>query len=322
MQHEGDISAIEAARARLAAPRQVPPDPPPDVAVGPTVAATVLRLTDGRLLTFTEYGSPQGAPVLAFHGTPGSRLQLTQLDGPARRAGIRLVVPDRPGYGASDPHPRRRLVDWPADVRAIADHLRIDRFAVLGVSGGAPHALACALGLPRRVTRLAVVSGVAPPDCWAPSRRSGRLEQAVGLLMRTGGTVLRLLVAFALTLVRAAPGPALRLYRLVLPPADRRITADPAVLAGLRDEIRRQPRSTAASVVQDLGLFARPWGFDIGEVGVPTDVWHGDADRAVPVEHARTLAVRIPGAVLHERPGSGHFLLLERADEVLGRLAS
>jgi pimeloyl-ACP methyl ester carboxylesterase len=290
--------------------------------VGPTVAATALRLADGRLLTFTELGSTGGVPVFAFHGTPGSRLQLAQLDGPARRAGIRLVVPDRPGYGVSDPHPRRCLADWSADVGDIADHLRIERFAVLGVSGGAPHALACATGMPERITRVAVVSGVAPPDCWAPSRRSGRLEQAVGLLMRTGGTVLRLVVAFALALVRAAPGPALRLYRLVLPPADRRVTADPVVLAGLRDELRHQSRWTAASVVEDLHLFARPWGFDLSEVDVPTDVWHGDADRAVPVEHARMLATRIPGAVLHERPGSGHFLLLERADDILDRLAS
>jgi pimeloyl-ACP methyl ester carboxylesterase len=288
--------------------------------LAPSVAATMLRLEDGRLLTFAEYGAPEGEPVLAFHGTPGSRLQLTALDGPARRTGVRLLVPDRPGYGASDPDPHRSLADWSADVRAIVDHLRIDRFAVLGVSGGAPHALACALGLPDRVRRVAVVSGVAPPECWVPSRRSGRLEQAVALLMRTGGTILRLLVAVGLLLVRLAPGPALRLYRLVLPPSDRRIVADPAILAGLREEIRRQPRSTAASVVQDLRLFARPWGLAVEDVGVPADLWHGDADRAVPVEHARALATRIPGAVLHEHRSSGHFLLLERADEILRRL--
>jgi pimeloyl-ACP methyl ester carboxylesterase len=286
------------------------------------VAATVLRLGDGRLLTFAEYGDPDGEPVLAFHGTPGSRFQLTALDDAARATGVRLIVPDRPGYGASDPHPHRRLADWPADVEAIADHLGIERFGVLGVSGGAPHALACALALPQRVRRLGVVSGVAPPECWAPSSRSGRLEQAVALLMRTGGTVLRLLVGLVLALVRRATGPALRAYRLLLPPADRRIVADPELAQQLQDEIRRQPRTAAASVVQDLRLFARPWGLDVTDLAVPTDVWHGDADRAVPVEHARSLATRIPGARFHEHPGSGHFLLVERASDILRTLAA
>jgi pimeloyl-ACP methyl ester carboxylesterase len=295
-----------------------------DTGTAPTVAvaATVLRLGDGRLLTFAEYGAPDGAPVLAFHGTPGSRFQLTALDEAARATGVRLIVPDRPGYGASDPHPARRLADWPDDVAAVADHLRLDRFGVLGVSGGAPHALACTVGLPERVRRLTVVSGVAPPECWAPSPRSGRLEQAVALLMRSGGTVLRLLIAIGLTLVRRAPTLALRLYRRVLPPADRRIVADPRLAAQLREEIRRQPRTTAAAVVQDLGLFARPWGVELADVSVPIDVWHGDADRAVPVEHARALAAILPGAAYHELPRSGHFLLVERAADILRPLAA
>lgn len=285
------------------------------------VAATTLRLPDGRLLTFAEYGRPGGTPAIAFHGTPGSRLQLTALDAAARDAGLRLVVPDRPGYGTSDLQPHRQLRDWPDDVRAVADHLGLARFAVLGVSGGAPHAVACAIALSERVTRLAIVSGVAPPECWAPSPRSGRLEQAVGLLMRTGGTVLRVLVALALAVVRLAPGPALRAYRLLLPPADRRIVADPAIRAALQEELRRQSRTTAAAVVQDLALFARPWGLDLADVEAPTDIWHGDADRAVPIEHARALVGRIRGATLHQRPGDGHLMLVERAHEILAPLA-
>jgi pimeloyl-ACP methyl ester carboxylesterase len=287
----------------------------------PPVAATVLRLADDRLLAFAEYGRADGVPVVAFHGTPGSRLQLTALDGPAREVGVRLIVPDRPGYGASDHHPDRTLRAWPADVEAIADHLGLGRFAVLGVSGGAPHALACAVMSPERITRLGIVSGVAPPDCWAPSRRSGRLEQAVAILMRTGGPALRSLVGVVLALIRRATGPALRVYRLLLPPADRRIIADPAIRRGLQDEIRRQPRTTAASIVQDLRLFSRPWGFEVGATRVPTDIWHGAADRAIPIEHARALAARIPASSLHEHPDGGHFLLLEEARHILAEVA-
>jgi pimeloyl-ACP methyl ester carboxylesterase len=326
MREDEDASAAEAAAsvgeaaARSAAGHAERPVGPGSVAA-PPVAATVLRLTDDRLLAFAEYGRAEGVPVVAFHGTPGSRLQLTALDGPAREVGVRLIVPDRPGYGASDHHPGRTLGDWPADVQAIAAHLGLDRYAVLGVSGGAPHALACAIVSAQRITRLGIVSGVAPPDCWAPSPRSGRLEQAVGLLMRTGGTVLQLLVGTVLTLIRRATGPALRAYQVLLPPADRRIIADPAIRRGLQDEIERQPRTTAATIVQDLRLFSRPWGFDVGATRVPTDIWHGGADRAIPIEHARALAARIPASSLHEHPDAGHFLLLEQAKHILEELA-
>jgi pimeloyl-ACP methyl ester carboxylesterase len=285
------------------------------------IAATVLRLGDRRLLGFSEYGDPAGAPVLAFHGTPGSRLQLAVLDGAARAVGVRLIVPDRPGYGLSDPEPDRRLADWPADVRAIADHLSLDRFAVLGVSGGAPHALACAAADAGRVTRVAVVSGVAPPDCWVASGRSSRLEKAVALLMRTGGPLLRTLVAVGLGAARRAPTALLWAYRFILPPADRAVLATPEVRTAAIGELRRQGRTTAAAVVRDLQLFSRAWGFDVQRIDLPVDIWHGDEDRAVPLAHARALAALLPQVTLHTEPGGGHFVLVACARVVLGHLA-
>jgi pimeloyl-ACP methyl ester carboxylesterase len=140
--------------------------------------------------------------------------------------------------------------------------------------------------------------------------------------MRSGGTILRLLITLVLAAVRHAPALSLRLYRTVLPPADRRVVADPQLAQQLREEIRRQPRTTAAAVVQDLRLFARPWGVDVAAVTVPTEIWQGDADRAVPVEHARALTAVLPHASYHECPDSGHFLLVERAPDILRSLAT
>src|ERR1035441_6500144 len=104
----------------------------------------VTVLGDGRDIGWLELGEPDGAPVFAFHGTPGSRLQLTIDETAIGDAGVRLVCPDRPGYGLSTFQPGRRLVDWPGDVAHLADHLGIGRFAVMGISGGGPHAAACA----------------------------------------------------------------------------------------------------------------------------------------------------------------------------------
>src|SRR4051794_9200169 len=117
---------------------------------------------DGRGVAVEEWGAPAGYPVFLLHGTPGSRL------GPIPRAmvlyqlGIRLVTFDRPGYGRSDRRIGRAVADVADDVRHIADFLQLREFAVLGRSGGGPHALACAALLPDRVSRVAALVGLAP----------------------------------------------------------------------------------------------------------------------------------------------------------------
>jgi pimeloyl-ACP methyl ester carboxylesterase len=119
---------------------------------------------DGRTLTLAEWGDPDGFPVFSFHGAPGSRF-FGQADASAYASvGARVLIYDRPGYGASDRFRGRRVVDCVADVSAIADSLGIERFAVNGGSLGGPHSLAVAARLPERVTRAASIAGVAPFD--------------------------------------------------------------------------------------------------------------------------------------------------------------
>lgn len=296
-------------RARIPAGRDLPSDV--------TIAATLLRLPDGRRVAFEEFGDPTGSPLVVAHGTPGSRDQLALLDMPARERGIRIVAIDRPGYGASDLHRGRRLEDWPTDVAAVADYLGIDRFAVMGVSGGAPHALACAAVLGDRVTAVQVVSGVAPPDCWIPGARPARVETVIGAVMRRGGGLIAPLATILFWIARHLPRTVMRLYRLLLPPADRRIIARPAIAAAYRDELRRLPRSAVAAVVQDLALFAGPWGSLVDDVVQPTTVWHGGEDRAVPVEHAKALAQRLANAKITVFPADGHLMLCDRAAAIL-----
>ena len=122
-----------------------------------------LRLSDGRTLGYAQYGVPDGKPLFVFHGSPGSRLQVRAAHAPALARGIRIIAPDRPGLGLSTRLPGRQVADWPSDVRELADALNIARFAVIGVSGGGPYVAACAWGLPERITRAGIVSGVAPP---------------------------------------------------------------------------------------------------------------------------------------------------------------
>ena len=120
-----------------------------------------VRLRDGRNLAYSEWGPAEGVPVFGFHGTPNSRLVHLGADAP-RAAGVRLILPDRPGLGRSDFQPGRTLLDWPRDVAELADALGIDRFAAFGVSGGGPHAASCAAALGDRVTAVGLVSAAGP----------------------------------------------------------------------------------------------------------------------------------------------------------------
>jgi pimeloyl-ACP methyl ester carboxylesterase len=125
-----------------------------------------LRLATGRLLAYDEHGAVDGTPIFYFHGSPSTRLEwhLFGSEAVARKLKVRVIVPDRPGLGRSDFQPGRRIGDWPADVIALADHLGLARFAVLGYSGGGPYAAACALRIPERLTHVGIVSGTGPFD--------------------------------------------------------------------------------------------------------------------------------------------------------------
>jgi pimeloyl-ACP methyl ester carboxylesterase len=121
-----------------------------------------IEQADGRQLAYAVWGDPAGSPVVVLHGTPGCRLNRYPDERALAAAGIRVITYDRPGYGRSDRHPGRQIASCVADVAAIADAVGVDRFAVSGASGGGPHALAVAAGLPDRVTRACCAVGFAP----------------------------------------------------------------------------------------------------------------------------------------------------------------
>ena len=284
----------------------------------PLPVATVLQLADGRSLAYSELGDPKGTPVLAFHGTPGSRLQLADAHEAAAAGGVRLVLPDRPGYGLSSWSPRRRLRDWAGDVEALADHLGLDRFAVVGVSGGGPHALACAAILGQRVTAVGVVSGVGPV---ADPELAATLPPAARVLWRLRRLVRPLLVgviSVALAAWRRAPRLALRLVRPGLPASDAEIVSRPEVRRHLLAEASVVPSpTTARAAAQDLVLFGSRWGLPLERIEQHVVLWHGDADNTVPIVQARHLARALPHAMLHEHPGEGHLFVEDVMGEVL-----
>jgi pimeloyl-ACP methyl ester carboxylesterase len=279
------------------------------------VQTIVLR--DGRALTYGEMGDPSGTPVVLLHGTPGSRHQVLVDEAPMLAAGVRVVAPDRPGYGGSAFAPGRRLVDFAEDVRELADHLGLDRFAVLGVSGGGPHAAACAARLGDRVTALGLLSSVGPMA--EPGSEAGMMgpNRLFARLARRFPAANRIPFGLMVALGRRMPDRLLAQGAKRAPGNDGAILGRPEVAASVRRDFAEASPTTGRAAAQDFELMARDWGFRLADIAVPTDVWQGDADVNVPVAHARALAAAIPGAVLHLHPGEGHLMCLDHMDEIV-----
>lgn len=271
--------------------------------------AARLTLRDGRTLAYAVYGDPAGLPVFLFHGTPGSRLDRPPDQRILDTLGVRLIVPDRPGYGCSTFH-KGRLLDWPADVAQLADALGIVHFAVAGVSGGGPFALACAHRLRGRVTGATLVAGIAPPE--APAYWEG-MDALDALELRAAKYLpfRPLTWAYATQAQALLRDPARYLAGLAahFAPADRAILADPAVRAIFAESVAEAYRQGTRAHVWDDKLFTRPWGFRLQDITAPVRIWQGGADVIVPPSHARYLAAKLPNSVATFVPGESHLSL-------------
>ena len=270
-----------------------------------------IRLRDGRALAFAEYGNPRGLPIIHCHGTPSSRVEgdLTFSGTVATDLGVRIIVPDRPGMGRSDFQPGRRIVDWPNDVLELATALELNTFAVLGASGGAPYAAACGVLIPDRVRIIGLLGGVAPVD-------------GPGMLAAMSAP-LRIMIRLA----RFAPGVLRGLFRLNLramrgggqrgsdrmaasfPEPDRSLLQLAEVRDGFMACFQESCRQGSRGPVWDVGLMARPWGFDLAAMKVPVLLWHGERDRNVPAAHGRYLAGAISTCRAAFYPDEAHLSL-------------
>ena len=281
-----------------------------------------LSLRDGRRLGYSEYGKPDGEPGFYFHGHPGSRLEPQFADEAAADAGVRIIALDRPGYGLSDFQPHRTILDWPRDVGEAADMLGLDRFSVLGSSGGGPYALACAHELPDRITRAGVISGVGPYD--APGATQGmRWQNRVGFQLGARFPPLARLIMWSMERqVRRRPERALDAIAQAMSPADAEVARRPDVRHVLGAVIAEAFRQGSRGAALDVVLLGRPWGFRLDEIKPVVFLWQGETDVLVPPAMGRYLAGEIPNCHATFFPGEGHLLVVDHMSEIVRAFAA
>jgi pimeloyl-ACP methyl ester carboxylesterase len=274
-----------------------------------------VTLRDGRTLGYSECGDPDGDPLMLYHGFPNSRVFGALFDEGGREHGFRVVCPDRPGYGVSDPDPDRTLADWPDDVRDLFDALSIDRAAALGISGGGPYAAVTAARLDDRVDRTAIACGLSP-------------MAAVGLSDRLWYYTAR----FAPPLSRFAmrrlvdgfsedpEGSLADLADDAGPPDDELWTGEVGHV--IQRSAVEAARQGVGHLVQDTAIYGSPWPFDLNEVEMPLGLWYPAEDILVPPEMGLYYAEQVPHAEFHHYPGRDHLSIYEfHEEEILGFLA-
>ncbi len=252
-----------------------------------------------------------------FHGTPGSRVMARFAAARARELGVRLIAPERPGFGLSDGQPQRRLLDWAKDIGELADALKLDRFAVAGVSGGGPYVAACAWKLEVRLVAAGIISGLAPVD--RLRRGLSRIHWLSSVLVRRASLVNLILGLLAWT-TRRHPEWIIRSMSLVAPWGDRKILSQAEVRRTQIDGLTEAFRRGAQGAASELALLSRPWGFAVQEIKVPVHLWHGEADVIVPVRMGHYLADHIPYCQARFIPGAGHLWIFEGYEEVFRAL--
>lgn len=279
-----------------------------------------IRLPDGRWLGFAEFGDPNGKPAFLFHGIPGSRLEAGLVDADARANGIRIIGVDRPGMGNSTFQPERTFLDWPEDIGRLADQLELDRFAIIGISGGGAYVSACAVTMPERITSAGICSGMGPlsfPDdlelLGVPYRG---LRYLIGLARRAPGMMSRLL-SWKIGWDEHRQTDPLVAISASISQIDRPVLMQPGVGEGLVRDFGEAMRQGTLGVAWDLVMYAQPWGFQLDDVPIDIYLWHGEADTDVPVTFAQRVAERIPRCHAKFFQDDGHFMAITHSREIL-----
>jgi pimeloyl-ACP methyl ester carboxylesterase len=269
----------------------------------------IVKLHDGRNLGFSEYGKPEGIPLLLFHGTPGSRI-FKRFENASwiEKFGLRIIAPERPGYGLSDPAPRRTIGDWANDVDELAGHLGLDRFHVAGGSGGGPYALACAIHSPARVLSATLFSSGGPPEVMRLSKDMQTGNRIAFFAARYAPFILKLLSSMSANAINKHPEKYMQKMRSQFPESDKRLMEKQGIENTMM-QLSEAYRQGGDGTYRDMLLVSRPWALDLDKIAVPVFMWHGTADTLVPISSARDFSKLIPGCEPHFIPEAGHQLL-------------
>jgi pimeloyl-ACP methyl ester carboxylesterase len=268
-----------------------------------------IELRDGRVLAYSEYGSPDGQPIIYFHGAPSSRLEERPDPADLASLGLRIIASDRPGIGRSDPKPGRRLIELADDIVELTAQLGIHDFAVMGASAGGPYALACAAQLPTRVRAVGLNGSVAPIDAPEMTEAMGGQELMSWRLAHYAPWALEIMFR-AMSKATERPGDSwIDSAAKSFPEPDRSLFKRPEYRASFAAAFKEAFRQGPQGPVQDIGLVARPWRFDLTSIKTPVVLWQGGHDGNIPFAAGHYLKSKLANCRATFKANEGHLSL-------------
>ena len=270
-----------------------------------------ITLNDGRKLGYMKYGDPNGFPILAFHGTPGSRIWFFDNDQTSISLGINLITIDRPGYGLSDRLPNRTVLDFAGDIMEFANKMQLEQFSVLGVSGGGVYSAACAYQLPDRIVRAGLISTIKEFKNGKPPKEMIWSNRISFILSRKFPWIIKWNFRQQKKLIEKNPEAYTRsIQRNIkhLCKADQKLMSEEQNAELLRLHLKEAFRRGVSEVVYELTLLSQKWGFEYDKIRTPIELWHGTEDTLAPIAPIKEMAELIPNCNSHYINGQGHFL--------------
>jgi len=276
-----------------------------------------ITLCDGRRLGFAEFGDLQGRPVFYFHGFPGSRLEAKLAEKISLDTHVRFIGIDRPGYGLSSVKPARTFIDWADDVAELADALGIDRFSILGVSGGGPYAAACACKIPDRLDAVGIICGMGPVEVAGLMRDMPWMYHRGLRLAGRRPEIAAALYPFSAFFFRKYPERMLSILSGKVAGPDKIALKNTELIKILSASFREAFRNSLRWPATDVVLYSLPWQFSLSDIRIKVHLWHGEMDKIVPPAMGHYLANTIPDCQATFYPDEGHFsIILNRIQEI------
>ena len=275
-----------------------------------TAASETITLPDGRKLAYKVYGKQDGFPVFAFHGTPGSRIWFKDDDPVSHKVGIKLITVDRPGYGLSDFQKDRKTTDFTSDIKILAEHLKLDLFSVLGISGGSIYAACCAHSLPG-IYKAALIAGVNEFEKGKPPKNMCSQNRLLFNTARYFPFFIRMFTSYGRKMMYTNPEKYIEQVQSQVDHlciSDQQVIQDPDNAEQILRHLKEAFRPGIKGNIADIRLVTKTWGFEPQQIKVPVEIWHGVEDTLAPIDEIKKLSTKIPECKKHWIEGKGHFL--------------
>lgn len=279
-----------------------------------------IKLSDKRKLGFAEYGIENAFPIVYCHGSQSSRLEMHYDQDFALKNNLRIITVDRPGHGLSDFNPNGTILGFGNDVIELMNHLKIDKFSVVGMSAGSPFALALAHSFPNRISKVAIISGFAPFNKESKQYLSKQIKTMLGLA-KSMPFLLKLMLEIQKKQLVKNPRKALAGFLKIMSTPDQEVLKNESIMKVIETMFLEAFRNGSEGVAYEISkLLVRDWKFELNQIKVPVTFWQGKEDNNVPNQWAELMNNEVPNSELKLIKNEGHLIIFNHAEDIFNGL--